>query len=79
MPADMENATDLAVPPTVTCKEPIQLNYQNELASQDIYCYLIRRLMTKNGMMSQSTNFTVLITREIKCISMKKNNALCFP
>ncbi|RDX97661.1 F-box protein, partial [Mucuna pruriens] len=34
MPADMENATDLAIPPTVRCNEPIQLNYQNELASQ---------------------------------------------
>ena len=38
MPADMVNATALAIPPTVTCKQPIQFNYQNELASKS---YLI--------------------------------------
>jgi len=69
MPADMVNATGLAIPPTVTWKQPIQFNYQNELASEDIYSYLIHWL--GQNAYEWFKNLTSLITGEIKLISMK--------
>lgn len=71
MPANMENATDLAIPPTVRCNQPIQLNSQKELPSQATDCYQIHRLIAKKkNMLIHNLQISMFsITREIKCIN----------
>lgn len=73
MPADMENATDLAIPPTVRYNQPIQLNYQNELASQDIinkfHCFDCKgNQMHKHE--EQNTPFPIVSRKGIGLVKM---------